>query len=220
MNCGHPSRPLKCVVRGGVSVGWRVNTRALCQNRQLGELVTQPISGPGDLRRASQCRSRTTDRITRPTRTPAFSHARVGYRFYEPNLQRWLNRDPIGERGGIHLYRFNRNDPVDSLDPFGMADRMPAWCDILTAGAAALACEPLLEIPGFGRGLYTACVAAALRLWFDPPPPPYPPAPGSYPLIFPVRPYPQPPYYPSLPPHDGNPVPAPPPYPILFPIRR
>ena len=26
------------------------------------------------------------------------------YRYYEPSLQRWLNRDPIGEKGGVHLY--------------------------------------------------------------------------------------------------------------------
>src|SRR5437867_3302681 len=35
-----------------------------------------------------------------------------GYRFYDPNLQRWLNRDPIGESGGINLYEFNYNSPL------------------------------------------------------------------------------------------------------------
>src|SRR5439155_23490805 len=29
-----------------------------------------------------------------------------GYRFYDPNLQRWPNRDPIAEQGGINLYVF------------------------------------------------------------------------------------------------------------------
>ena len=53
------------------------------------------------------------------TRTPGFSHARVGYRFYEPNLQRWLNRDPIEERGGINLYALLENDPIGTIDPFG-----------------------------------------------------------------------------------------------------
>src|SRR5215469_13115891 len=38
---------------------------------------------------------------------------------YEPNLQRWLTRDPIGEDGGINLYGYVRNDPVDFIDPFG-----------------------------------------------------------------------------------------------------
>ena len=43
-----------------------------------------------------------------------------GYRWYAPNLQRWLNRDPIGERGGKNLYTFVRNSPVGFSDPFGL----------------------------------------------------------------------------------------------------
>ena len=43
-----------------------------------------------------------------------------GYRFYDPNLQRWLNRDPIGEVGGINLYQFVGNDPINDVDPLGL----------------------------------------------------------------------------------------------------
>ena len=42
-----------------------------------------------------------------------------GYRFYSPTLMRWLNRDPIGERGGLNLYCFVVNSSLDSVDPFG-----------------------------------------------------------------------------------------------------
>ena len=42
------------------------------------------------------------------------------YRFYDPNLQRFVNRDPIQEIGGINLYRFVGNDPVDGIDLFGL----------------------------------------------------------------------------------------------------
>jgi RHS repeat-associated protein len=42
-----------------------------------------------------------------------------GYRFYDPNWQRWLNRDPIGERGGMNLYRFCDNTPITSVDRNG-----------------------------------------------------------------------------------------------------
>ena len=47
----------------------------------------------------------------------------VGYwgRMYDPNLQRWIQRDPIGEQGGINLYQFVGNSPVNFVDPFGLA---------------------------------------------------------------------------------------------------
>jgi RHS repeat-associated protein len=40
-------------------------------------------------------------------------------RFYEPNFQRWLNRDPVGENGGFNLYRFVHNRPTVEVDPLG-----------------------------------------------------------------------------------------------------
>jgi len=43
-------------------------------------------------------------------------------RAYDPNLQRWLNRDPIQEAGGINLYTFVSNNAVDGIDPFGFSD--------------------------------------------------------------------------------------------------
>ena len=44
-----------------------------------------------------------------------------GYRFYTPELQRWVNRDPIGEDGGINLYGFVGNSPANEVDSFGLA---------------------------------------------------------------------------------------------------
>ena len=41
------------------------------------------------------------------------------YRFYDPTLQRWLNRDPIGETGGVNLYDLVRNRQVNFTDYFG-----------------------------------------------------------------------------------------------------
>jgi len=43
-----------------------------------------------------------------------------GYRFYDPNLQRWINRDPIGEEGGINLYGSVGNDPLNGVDALGL----------------------------------------------------------------------------------------------------
>lgn len=44
------------------------------------------------------------------------------YRFYDPSLQRWLNRDPIEELGGINLYGFSYNESTTRVDPFGLID--------------------------------------------------------------------------------------------------
>ena len=44
------------------------------------------------------------------------------HRAYAPNLQRWLNQDPIAEAGGINLYRFVENNPIGSVDLFGESD--------------------------------------------------------------------------------------------------
>jgi len=58
-----------------------------------------------------------------------------GYRFYDPNLQRWLNRDPINEVGHqlirqnsrqfvepeeTNLYRFAGNEPILKWDAFAL----------------------------------------------------------------------------------------------------
>ena len=41
-------------------------------------------------------------------------------RFYDPDLGRWLNRDPIGESGGINLYVYVYNDPIRFVDRSGL----------------------------------------------------------------------------------------------------
>jgi len=42
-----------------------------------------------------------------------------GRRFYDPNTQTWLNRDPIHERGGINLFTFANNGPIGTVDDLG-----------------------------------------------------------------------------------------------------
>lgn len=50
-----------------------------------------------------------------------------GYRFYNPDAGRWLNRDPIGEVGGLNLFAMVSNQLIDVID----ADGRLAWVPIL-----------------------------------------------------------------------------------------
>ncbi len=43
------------------------------------------------------------------------------YRAYSPAMGRWISRDPIAENGGLNLYGYVDNSPVDHIDPFGLA---------------------------------------------------------------------------------------------------
>ncbi len=41
-------------------------------------------------------------------------------RYYNPSLQRFISEDPLGQQGGINVYAYAFNDPVDLTDPFGL----------------------------------------------------------------------------------------------------
>ncbi len=43
-----------------------------------------------------------------------------GFRYYSPVLCRWISEDPIRERGGLNLYQFCGNSPVNFRDPWGL----------------------------------------------------------------------------------------------------
>ena len=43
-----------------------------------------------------------------------------GFRSYSPELGRWVNRDPIEERGGVNLYGMVGNDAVNRWDLLGL----------------------------------------------------------------------------------------------------
>ena len=72
------------------------------------------------------------------------------YRFYDPNFQRWLNRDPIEEEGGINLYRFLSNDPIRSVDAWG------TWGYPLPPGVCGPP-SPCASNPDAGKPGYYQC---------------------------------------------------------------
>ena len=45
-----------------------------------------------------------------------------GYRYYDSIDGRWLNRDPIGEEGGLNLYGMVGNEAVNKMDYLGLAE--------------------------------------------------------------------------------------------------
>jgi len=81
-----------------------------------------------------------------------------GYRFYNPSIGKWLTRDPIGEAGGINLYGFVLNDPVNAVDPLGlfspfggpgftnvMPSKPPSWSEQANNYPS--------PVPGLGEGV-------------------------------------------------------------------
>jgi len=64
-----------------------------------------------------------------------------GFRYYSPVLCRWISEDPIRESGGVNLYQFCGNDPVNGIDPYGEFT-LSEWKEI--GGAFA---------EGFGKGI-------------------------------------------------------------------
>jgi RHS repeat-associated protein len=68
-----------------------------------------------------------------------------GYRFYSPVIERWMNRDPLGEAGGINLYGFVGGDPVNFVDPWGLQTDVGTWTPIITIPVIV---APEIVIPG------------------------------------------------------------------------
>ncbi|KVK96618.1 hypothetical protein WS93_23280 [Burkholderia cepacia] len=51
------------------------------------------------------------------------------FRFYDPDIGRFINPDPIGLLGGLNFYQYAPN-PVGWIDPFGLASYDPGVYDV------------------------------------------------------------------------------------------
>jgi len=52
-----------------------------------------------------------------------FILAQTAQAHYDPNIGRWISRDPIGETGGVNLYEAVRNNPMRWYDYLGLDPR-------------------------------------------------------------------------------------------------
>jgi RHS repeat-associated protein len=94
-------------------------------------------------------------------------------RYYSPALGRFLNRDPIGHAGGLNLYAYTGNDPVNRTDRMGTDDETPNPADLfwgvteVVAGIGGLvadtafALEPTSWIGGPAKGALVATMYGA-----------------------------------------------------------
>ena len=81
-----------------------------------------------------------------------------GFRYYDPATCRWLNRDPIEESGGLNLYAYCGNDPVNGMDYLGCVWYNPLDSDFFAYTA------------GYNTGLHIyetgySPVRAGKRMW-------------------------------------------------------
>ena len=51
---------------------------------------------------------------------PVTGFSEYEFRMYHTGLGRWVNRDPIGEEGGVNVFAHTRNSPIASIDYLGM----------------------------------------------------------------------------------------------------
>ena len=88
---------------------------------QVGKVLTKRIGG---FAAGSDPRSQIQYQIYINPQTSEQQVQEYGYRYYAPELGRWISRDPIEEQGGMNLYAFVVNDPVNFIDVTGL-EAMP-----------------------------------------------------------------------------------------------
>jgi RHS repeat-associated protein len=51
----------------------------------------------------------------------------VGHRWYQPDIGRFIQRDPLGISGGVNVYAYLDNEPVSGADPSGLDRIRTPW---------------------------------------------------------------------------------------------
>ena len=75
------------------------------------------------------------------------------FRPYLPTLGRWLSPDPIGEAGGINLYAYVSNNPINLYDPLGLIEHGSWAYHLLTGRSGDFIENAANAFTGFGDSL-------------------------------------------------------------------
>ena len=92
-----------------------------------GSAAISPKSGPRPPRPGTPSNSMVSNRLRRgSTNGKRDRVADYNYRYYDPLTGRWPSRDPIGEQGGVNLYGFIGNNPINLFDLLGLMSKQNA----------------------------------------------------------------------------------------------
>jgi RHS repeat-associated protein len=84
-------------------------------------------------------------------------------RHYSPTLGRFLQTDPIGYSGGVNLYAYVNDDPLNLIDPFGFAADSPLR-NLATSAYNAVLAQPVKDTTQFAIDLQRAPLDTLSRL--------------------------------------------------------
>jgi RHS repeat-associated protein len=103
------------------------------------------ISGDGrvvaSIRRTSYGKVNVEGEVSTKVRFPGqFEDEETGlvynrYRYYDPEIGRYISPDPLGTLGGLNAFAYTRN-PIDYADPLGLADKHTMAFAVFDAGGS------------------------------------------------------------------------------------
>jgi len=115
------------------------------------------LSGRGD------GRARFHFRLAKP------SHLTDDHGYCDLVAGRFITRDPIGYAGGINLYAYCQDNPVDNIDPLGLdggpLDALRAGAGKLRDAATVAACRVVPPAVSVAEGLWANALKSAGRRW-------------------------------------------------------
>jgi RHS repeat-associated protein len=78
------------------------------------------------------------------------------YRYYSPELGRYLSRDPLSFQAGLNLYLYAHNDPINGMDPLGLW----SWKGVLSVVAGVAAAAAVVALAPVAAPLLAVAAAA------------------------------------------------------------